>query len=115
MTGEEIVRGYYDALDRHAYERLRALLAPEFVHERPDVTLEGRERFVTFMRDERPETATSHPIEAIYAAESCGDGPGEEYAARGRLVADDGDLLTGFVDVFTLEDGQIVELRTYTD
>ena len=40
-----IVREYYDALDSHDYDRLESLLAPDFVHDRPEMTLDGRERF----------------------------------------------------------------------
>lgn len=108
-----LVRAYYDALDSHDYDRLEGLLAPEFVQIRPDMTLDGRERFVTFMRDERPETETSHPLDAVYAATE--EENGQEYAARGRLVADDGRTLISFVDVFHFENGRIACLETYTD
>jgi len=111
---EAMVREYYRALDNHEYDRLQSLLAPGFVQVRPDTRLEGRERFVIFMRDERPVTDTSHPIDAIYERKDS-DGDREEYAARGRLVTADGKYLTGFVDVFSVENGQITELRTYTD
>jgi len=113
QSAEKLVRAYYDALDSQDYDRLEAILAPEFVQIRPEMTLEGRERFVTFMRDERPETATSHPIEAVYAR--TGEENGQEYAARGRLVADDGRTLTAFVDVFQVKNEQIARLETYTD
>lgn len=116
MTGspEQMVRAYYDALDSHDYDRLEAILAPAFVQVRPDMTLDGRERFVTFMRDERPVTTTSHPLDAVYA-ERGADGEKEEYAARGRLVTDDGRTLTRFVDIFQFENGKIARLETYTD
>jgi ketosteroid isomerase-like protein len=112
---ERQVRGYYDALDKQEYDRLEELLAPDFVQVRPDMTLEGRERFVTFMREERPTTATSHPLDAVYAGTGEESECGSEYAARGRLVADDGRTLTAFVDVFQFEDGRIARLETYTD
>ncbi len=115
------VRAYYRALDGDGYDLLGALLAPEFVHERPDRTLEGRERFVQFMREERPSTDTTHPVDGVYrrtgSNEPLGESPSDttEVAVRGRLLAADGRELTGFVDVFTFEGGQMVRLRTYTD
>ena len=102
----ETARAYYGAVDDGAYERLASLLAPEFVHERPDRTLDGRERFVRFMREDRPMTDTTHAVDAVYR-------DGEEVAVRGRLRRD-GDDLFGFVDVFSFDDGAIAEIRTYT-
>ncbi|MFC7141443.1 nuclear transport factor 2 family protein [Halosimplex aquaticum] len=104
----ERARAYYRALDEHDYERLTDLLAPEFVHERPDLTLDGRERFVTFMREERPQTDTSHRVEEVL------DGP-DRVAVQGRLLAADGTEITGFVDVFSIADGAIRRIETYTD
>jgi ketosteroid isomerase-like protein len=117
-------RAYYRALDGGDYDLLAALLAPGFVHERPNMTLEGRDRFVRFMREERPSTDTTHPVDGVYRRAS--DGPtgdasgtetgiGTEVAVRGRLLAADGTELAGFVDVFSFEDGRMVRLRTYTD
>ena len=114
-------RAYYRALDGGDYDLLAALLAPGFVHERPDMTLEGRDRFVRFMREERPSTDTTHPVDGVYRRDSGGvTGSGEadagpEVAVRGRLLTADGTELTGFVDVFSFEDGRMVRLRTYTD
>jgi ketosteroid isomerase-like protein len=110
-------RAYYRALDGGDYDLLGALLAPGFVHERPDMTLEGRERFVRFMREERPSTDTTHPVDGVYRRDGPGKpaGDGTEVAVRGRLLAADGRELTGFVDVFTFECGRMVRLRTYTD
>ena len=102
----ETARAYYRAIDGGAYDRLGALLAPAFVHERPDRTLEGRDRFVEFMRDERPMTDTTHAVDAVYR-------DGREVAVRGRLLRDD-DPLFGFVDVFSFEDDAVARIRTYT-
>jgi ketosteroid isomerase-like protein len=100
---------YYRALDDHAYDDLIALLAPEFVHDRPDMTLEGRERFVEFMREERPMTDTSHPVDAVFESE------GGDVAVRGRLLDPDGDRITGFVDVFTFDgNSEIERIDTFT-
>jgi hypothetical protein len=62
----EAVGRYYEAIDAGAYDDLRGLLAPAFVHDRPDRTFEGRERFVAFMRDERPDPDTTHELTGIY-------------------------------------------------
>jgi ketosteroid isomerase-like protein len=101
------VRSYYRTIDEKRYDDLRDLLAPGFVHERPDRTLDGAETFVAFMRDERPRTDTTHELDRVYDA-------GEEIAVRGRLC--DGDeRLFGFVDVHTIADGSIARIETYTD
>ncbi|QHS17647.1 nuclear transport factor 2 family protein [Halopenitus persicus] len=106
-------RRYYEAIDAGDYATLRELLAPSFVHDRPDRTLEGRDRFVRFMREERPRTDTRHTIDGVYAN-------GEDVAVRGRLLDDAGAELFAFVDVFeavddgTDEDVVFATLRTYT-
>lgn len=102
------VRSFYSALDDHDYDRLTALLAPGFVHDRPGRRLEGRETFVQFMREERPNRQTSHPIEAIY------DGGDAELAARGRLLKENGEEITAFVDVFVDGADGFESVRTYT-
>jgi ketosteroid isomerase-like protein len=101
-----LARAYYDALDAGEYDRLASLLAPEFVQRRPDRTFEGRERFVAFMRDERPNTDTTHAVDRVYAA-----GPG--VAVRGRLLDADGEELFAFVDVFGSDGETLTALETY--
>ncbi|EMA57218.1 nuclear transport factor 2 family protein [Halorubrum lipolyticum] len=103
---DRLVRAYYDALDAGEYDRLAALLAPDFVQQRPDRTFEGRDRFVAFMRDERPMTDTSHAVDAVYP-----EGPG--VAVQGRLLDADGDELFAFVDVFSVADGRLSALETH--
>jgi ketosteroid isomerase-like protein len=73
------------------------------------MTLDGRERFVRFMREQRPATETTHPIEQIYRANE------GELAVRGRLVAGSGETITGFVDVFSFDADRISRIQTYTD
>lgn len=121
-------RAYYRALDEHDYGALSTLLAPGFVQERPDTTLEGRERFVRFMREERPQTETTHAVDAVYVAgddRPAPDGPGhaddaaageeiEAVAVRGRLLGADGGPIAGFVDVFSIGPDGVVRLDTYT-
>ncbi|WP_226011581.1 nuclear transport factor 2 family protein [Halomicrobium salinisoli] len=107
MDAEATARAYYRALDDGDYDLLADLLAPDFRHVRPDRTFDGRERFVRFMHEERPQTGTSHPIERIYGA---GDGA----AAEGRLLSADGDEITRFVDVFSFDGEHVGEIRTYT-
>ncbi|WP_166035483.1 nuclear transport factor 2 family protein [Halorussus pelagicus] len=109
----DLARAYYDAIDAGDYDRFEALLAPDIVHERPDRTIEGRETLVGFMRDDRPNTDTSHEIGAVYA-----DDPGAEVAVRGRLRDADGAPMFAFVDVFEFGSGSgdetITRIRTYT-
>ena len=102
-------RAYYRAIDEGDYELLAALLAPEFVHDRPDMTIDGRERFVRFMREERPMTDTSHPIDGVYTQEA-----GSEVIVRGRLLDPDGDVLARFADVFFFDGSAIERVETFT-
>ena len=105
MDADGLVQAYYDAIDDGDYDALRDLLAPDFEHVRPDRTLSGRDEFVSFMRDGRPQTDTAHVLDAVYEGR---DG----VAARGRLLDDDGELFA-FVDVFDLSAGTIEGLTTY--
>jgi ketosteroid isomerase-like protein len=118
MTDREAAaRAYYRALDEGDYDALAGLLAPEFVHVRPDRTLEGRDRFVRFMREERPQTDTTHPIDGVFASADGGtesDAGTDAVAVRGRLLDSDGERITGFVDVFAFEDGAVASIHTYT-
>ncbi len=108
MSARSAVKSYYRTIDEGRYDDLSNLLTPAFVHKRPDRTLDGRETFIGFMRDERPLTETTHEIDAVYSDEN-------EVAVRGRLLdADDGRLF-GFVDIHTVEDGSITHIHTYTD
>ncbi len=102
----DVVRAYYRAIDDGAYDELASLLEPTFTHQRPDRTIEGRETFLAFMRDERPETTTSHAIDSVFHE---GD-----IAVQGRLLREDGSLWFGFVDIFTMNGNTIGALRTYT-
>ena len=105
---DRTVRAYYEAIDAGEYDRLAELLDPEFVHDRPDRTLDGRDRFVAFMREERPMTDTEHVVKRTYANRS-------GRAVRGRLLDAAGDELFGYVDVFTLDAGgrTVTRLETY--
>ncbi|MFB6195160.1 MAG: nuclear transport factor 2 family protein [Haloplanus sp.] len=110
---ESTVRAFYAAIDDGAYDRLRSLLDPEFVHRRPDRTLDGRERFVRFMREERPRTDTTHVVETVCVCAPDADADATAFA-RGRLRSTDGDDLFGFVDVHRVGE-RIRSLTTYTD
>lgn len=109
-TPEGLARGYYEAIDEGAYDRLGGLLAPEFEHVRPDRTIEGRDAFVRFMGEERPEPATTHQVDAVYE-ERDGDG----VVARGQLLGPDGSLWFGFVDCFAVEGNRLARLVTYAN
>jgi ketosteroid isomerase-like protein len=131
MSGdpEALARVYYRHIDDGAYGPLREVLADEFVQHRPDTTLEGADRFVRFMREERPETDTTHAVECVYRVggdgaasdtEGTGEGGGTDetadarVAVEGRLERADGRTWFRFVDVFTVADGRLTGLRTYT-
>ncbi|UPM43514.1 nuclear transport factor 2 family protein [Halocatena salina] len=104
---DALARAYYRAIDEEEYETLSTLLAPEFTHDRPDRTIDGREAFVRFMRDQRPETDTTHEITDVFRNEHA-------IAVRGELIHADGEAWFEFVDVFTVEDESIVSLKTYS-
>ena len=109
MAGaESLVRAYYDALDEHAYEELTDLLATDFAHNRPDRTFEGRDAFVSFMREGRPMVDTTHDLERVFPRE-------DAVAVQGRLLDADGELLFRFADVHVVADGRIQRVRTYTN
>jgi ketosteroid isomerase-like protein len=115
MTGEathtDRARAYYEAIDAGDYDRLASLLAPDFRHVRPDMTHEGRDAFVSFMRDDRPQTDTTHVVDAVLVSET----GAEHVAVEGRILDSDSEELFGFVDVFGFDGERVVELRTYTD
>ena len=120
MSHEATARAYYRAIDDGDYGSLADLLSPEFVHERPDRTLSGRESFLEFMREERPRTDTEHRVDAVYASVDVATDPAApEVVVRGRLLNDDGGTLFDFVDVFefasTDPDATAAHLTTYTD
>jgi len=100
-------RAYYRAIDGDDYDLLAALLDEAFVHDRPDRTIDGRERFVRFMRSERPQTDTTHPVDSVFEAD-------DAVAVRGRLLDADGDRIVGFVDVFEFAGGRIRRIETFT-
>lgn len=104
---DALARAYYRAIDEEEYDALFALLAPDFTHDRPDQTIDGREAFIQFMREKRPETDTAHEIADVFRNE-------HTIAVRGELVHDDGEEWFEFVDVFTVEDESIVSLKTYS-
>ena len=106
MDAAALAQAYYDAIDDGEYDALAALLAAEFEQVRPDRTFSSREAFVSFMRDDRPQTDTAHVLNAVYEGR---DG----VAARGRLLDADGEIFA-FVDVFDLSNGAIQGLATYT-
>lgn len=110
MDGPALAREYYRAIDDGDYEALRDALAAEFVHRRPDMTIEGREEFVSFMRSDRPDTETEHVLDAVYEVRE-----GGRVAAEGRLLKADGTVWFRFVDTFEISERGIRSIRTYTD
>ncbi|MFC7156587.1 nuclear transport factor 2 family protein [Halomarina halobia] len=116
MDAADLAREYYRAIDEADYDALATVLAPGFVHDRPDRTIEGRDAFVRFMREERPDPDTTHVLDAVFSGEGADgeDGTsGEGVAVRGRLLREDGEEWFRFVDVFAVEDGALAGLTTY--
>ncbi len=109
MDGEALAREYYRSIDEDEYQALAEIISETFVHRRPDRTIGGREAFVKFMRDERPERETTHVVKSVYRDD---DG---NAAAEGRLLDPDGEEWFRFVDTFEIEGSEIEEIRTYTD
>lgn len=109
MDGESLAREYYRSIDDDEYGTLAGILSEEFVHRRPDRTIDGRDAFVRFMREERPERETTHVVESVYR-----DGDGNA-AAEGRLLDPDGEEWFRFVDTFDIGENGIEQIRTYTD
>jgi ketosteroid isomerase-like protein len=109
MDGADLALEYYRAIDEGDYAALADALAGGFVHRRPDMTVEGREEFVAFMRSGRPETDTEHAVDAVYATDG-----GDRVAVEGRLLRADGSEWFRFVDAFSVRDGNLQSLTTYT-
>ncbi len=110
MDSAALVRRYYRSIDTDEYGALTDVLSEEFVHRRPDTTIEGREEFIAFMRNGRPETDTTHTVEAIYA-----EADGDRIAVQGTLRRADGSEWFGFVDSFEIGQRGVRSIRTYTD
>ena len=113
MSHAQLVERYYEAIDENDDEALVSVLAPEFRHDRPDRTLEGRDRFIEFMLEERPTTDTVHAVDTVFLPEEQPDGA-EEVAVHGRLFNTDGTEQFAFVDLFTIGDDGVTQLRTFT-
>ena len=107
QSGPALAREYYRAIDAGEYDALEAVLDPGFVHVRGDMTLRGREAFVAFMAEKRPEMDTTHEVERVYT------GPGG-VAVQGRLRRADGELFFRFVDVFEVAE-RLAHLVTYSN
>ena len=106
----EVARTYYRCLDDGDYDTLEGLYAPEVAHYRPDRTFQGRDTLISFMREGRPRTDTTHEVSAVYET---ADAP--EVAVRGRLLDADGAPIFSFVDVFEFDDeGSIRAIYTHT-
>jgi ketosteroid isomerase-like protein len=115
MRHVHLVERYYEAIDETDDEALVSVLAPEFRHDRPDRTLEGRSRFIEFMLEERPATDTVHAVDTVFLPEEQSDHDAGDVAVHGRLITDDGTEQFAFVDLFTVGDDGITLLRTFTN
>ncbi|MFC5368476.1 nuclear transport factor 2 family protein [Salinirubrum litoreum] len=112
----DLVADYYRALDTHDYDALQNVLDPGFVQHRPDRRFDSREAFVRFVRDDRPQSDTTHRVHTRYVPDAEADGTPDatEVLARGEVLSAEGDLLVRFVDRFRIVAGSIVELETFT-
>lgn len=106
MDDAAVAQAYYSAIDDGNYDELRTLLAEAFVQVRPDRTLNGPDRFVQFMRDDRPITETEHTLTGIYHGR-------EGVAVHGNVVTSSRHLFE-FIDTFQIKNQQITRLTTYT-
>jgi ketosteroid isomerase-like protein len=109
MSNRDAARSYYTALDDHHYETFESLLTPEFVHVRPDRTLEDRSAFIEFMREGRPLHTTSHDLVDFYTNDA-----GDELVVRGVLRDEDGKELFDFLDRHVFADDRIARVETFT-
>ncbi|WP_323674588.1 nuclear transport factor 2 family protein [Halorubellus sp. PRR65] len=138
MDAEATVRTYYACLDDARYDDLRTVLAPGFTQRRPDRTFDGRETFLSFMRDSRPHSDTVHDLDGVFVEPATDDhrhrarpdgdceaptgddgtptagDEAETVLARGTVVRESGDVLVRFVDCFDVLADRIVALDTYT-
>lgn len=88
---------------------------------RPHGSDAGRDAFVTFTREARPVHETTHEIAALVKTAE-GDGPAEEgdgiesndIAVLGCVVGENEQVLVDLIDVVTVGNDRIVELRTDT-
>jgi len=107
MDHSTLVDEYYRCLDAHEYEALESVLHPEFVQHRPDRSFESREAFVEFMRTGRPDTETTHQVDALLDSAA-------SLAVYGRLFDSDGEKLFEFIDVFRFDEDQILAVDTFS-
>lgn len=116
MTQKELVERYYAAIDGMDGDDLSAILVPEFCHDRPDRSIEGRTQFVTFMLEGRPQTDTVHAIDTVFFPDGvdANDHRTNEVAVHGRLLDKDEAELFTFIDLFTVKNREIIDLRTFT-
>jgi hypothetical protein len=70
------------------------------------MTLDGRDEFVSFMREDRPNKETSHVLDDVDADTR------DEVVVEGRLLDADGGVMFGFRDRFRVRDGTLAELKT---
>jgi len=115
MSHSDLVERYYEAIDANDGEALESALAPGFRHNRPDRTLDGRDRFLEFMLEERPHTETGHSVETVFVPDGEQPDDADKVAVHGRLFEKDGSELFAFVDLFTVGEDGIVDLRTFTN
>ena len=110
MDGISLVRKYYRLVDADENGSFSGVLSEDVVHHRPDMRIEGREEFATFIASGRPERETEHVIESLYLEHN-----GTKVAAEGQLYDSDGKEWFRFVDTFSLNGDSIEKIRTHTD
>jgi ketosteroid isomerase-like protein len=109
MSHEELVRGYYDAVDDDRIDDLLAVFTDDVTYERPGhPTIEGKHALERFYREERALDGT-HALHDVVA-------DGDTVSVRGTFTGtQDGDPVEiGFADFHRVADGAVAERHTYT-
>lgn len=107
---EELVRGYYAAVDSGDPEKAIATFAPDAVYDRPGYPSLVGEAIAEFYRGERVIASGAHTVEQIVV-------DGDRAAARGTfdgVLKSGAEAHEGFADFFAFDaEGRISARTTY--
>ncbi|MFC4986663.1 MULTISPECIES: nuclear transport factor 2 family protein [Saliphagus] len=107
---DDLIDAYFDAMDEADLERVRPVLADDFVYESLAGDLEGAAGLETYLEEVRGLSNTSHQV-TLRAH-------GEDASVAEGVVTGDGDdgrVEAGFCDVFEFDDAdeRIVRIGVY--